>query len=147
MWEFDHTITTKAKKETIWKLYSNIATWTEWDKGIVYASLEGPFVQGSRGMLQPEDQEPLAFELTMVDPFHGFSDITDIPEAGIQIRFTHLLLELAGKTRITHKVTITGPNAEQLGPVMGSEFSEGIPHTMEGLASLALEMEREDADG
>ncbi|MGG1519066.1 SRPBCC family protein [Paenibacillus oryzisoli] len=142
MWQFEHSLTTAAKAETIWRLYSDITTWTTWDKGIVGASLEGAFVQGTRGFLQPEGQEPLPFELTEVTPLHGFSDITDIPAAGIQVHFTHLLVESDGETQVTHKVKITGPNAEQLGPKFGAHMVEGIPRTMEGLAALALEKER-----
>lgn len=142
MWQFEHTITTKAKAESIWNLYSDISTWTAWDKGIASASLEGPFIKGTRGWLQPEGQEPLAFELTEVDPMHGFSDVTDIPNAGLEIRFTHRLVESNGETQVTHKVTITGPNAEQLGPKFGAHMIEGIPLTMEGLAALALDKER-----
>lgn len=146
MWQFEHTITTKARAERIWKLYSNVATWPEWDDGIVHVSLDGPFIQGSRGLLQPEGQEPLLYELTHVDPVRGFSDVTHIPGAGIQIHFTHLLSEEGGETRITHKVTITGPKAEELGPIIGAEFAQGIPHAMENLASLALREERGPTD-
>lgn len=146
MWQFEHTLTTKAKAETIWGLYSDITTWTTWDKGIVSASLEGSFTQGTRGFLQPEGQEPLSFELTDVQPLHGFSDTTDIPAAGIQVHFTHLLVELDGETRVTHKVQITGPNAEKLGPQFGSHMVEGIPQTMEGLAALAVEKEHEQSE-
>ncbi|WNR44127.1 SRPBCC family protein [Paenibacillus roseipurpureus] len=142
MWQFEHTLITKAKPETIWGLYSDITTWTTWDKGIVSASLEGPFIQGTRGYLQPEGQEPLSFELTDVKPLDRFSDITDIPKAGIQVHFTHLLVESNGETQVTHKVKITGPNAERLGPQFGAHMTEGIPHTMAGLAALALEKER-----
>ncbi|MNG22554.1 hypothetical protein D3C84_1070510 [compost metagenome] len=51
-------------------------------------------------------------------------------------------MESDGKTQVTHKVKITGPNAEQLGPKFGAHMVAGIPHTMEGLAALALEKER-----
>jgi ligand-binding SRPBCC domain-containing protein len=144
MWQFEHTLTTQAKAETIWGLYSDITTWTTWDKGIVSALLKGPFIQGTQGFLQPKGQEPLSFELTDVKPLHGFSDITDIPKAGIQVHFTHVLVESDGETRVTHKVQITGPNAEQMGPLFGAHMVEGIPKTMEGLVALALEKEREN---
>lgn len=32
MWKFEHSVTTDAKAETIWDLYSNIDTWKEWDE-------------------------------------------------------------------------------------------------------------------
>ncbi|WP_123042491.1 SRPBCC family protein [Cohnella candidum] len=146
MWQFEHTITTKAKAETIWKLYSDISTWTSWDKGIVSVSLEGPFVQGMRGFLQPEGKEKLPYELTEVNPLQGFSDVTDIPGAGIQVSFTHILTESDGETQITHRVRITGPNAETLGPRFGAHMPKSVPHSMEGLAALALKMEREQSE-
>ncbi|NRD77043.1 SRPBCC family protein [Bacillus sp. BRMEA1] len=142
MWKFEHTITTTAKVETIWKLYSDITTWTEWDKGVVHASLEGAFTQGTKGILQPAGQEPLHFELTDVQPFRRFSDVTDIPALGIQVCFTHLLSESQEGTRISHKVQIIGPNADQVGPKFGAHMVDGIPQTMESLASLALDKER-----
>ena len=146
MWQFEHTVTTTARVETIWKLYSDISSWVEWDKGIEYASLEGAFTTGTRGLLQPEGQERLAFELTEVEPLHGFSDVTDIPDAGIQIQFTHHMQQMAKGTRITHQVTIIGPNADHLGPQIGADMAQGIPHTMERLIALALERERQHAD-
>jgi hypothetical protein len=145
MWQFEHKVTTSAKAETIWKLYSDISSWVEWDKGIEYASLEGPFVAGTRGLLQPDGQERLVFMLTQVEPLRGFSDVTDIPDAGIQVHFTHLLEQVSEGTSVTHKVTITGANADQLGPKIGAGMAEGIPHTMEGLVALALEREQQHA--
>ena len=146
MWRFEHTITVKARVEAIWKLYSDITSWVEWDKGILYASLDGPFAAGTRGTLQPEGQGPLAFQLTEAEPLRGFSDVADIPDAGIQVHFTHRLRQAAAGTSITHRVTITGPNAERLGPEMGAGLSRGIPQTMERLAALALEREQPDAN-
>jgi hypothetical protein len=142
MWEFEHTVTTTAKAETIWELYSDISSWIQWDKGIEYAILEGSFAAGTQGLLQPTGQERLAFQLLEVEPLRGFSDITDIPKAGIQIHFTHQLQQNAEGTIVTHKVTITGPNAGQLGPQIGAGMAEGIPHSVEGLVTLALERER-----
>ncbi|WP_219641449.1 SRPBCC family protein [Cohnella sp. CFH 77786] len=141
MWEFEHTVTTKAKAATIWALYSDISTWTEWDRGIEEASLDGPFAVGTQGYLKPEGQERLPFELTEVEPLRGFSDLTRIPGAGIEIRFSHRLEEGPAGTQVKHKVTISGPNAETLGPEIGAGMAEGIPHTIEGLAALALRKE------
>ncbi|OAS24332.1 SRPBCC family protein [Paenibacillus oryzisoli] len=145
MWKFEHTVTTTANAETIWNLYSDISTWVEWDKGIVHASLEGAFVAGTRGLLQPEGQDRLRFELKEVNPLHSFSDVTDMPDAGIQVHFTHHIVETAEGTSVTHKVMITGQNAEDLGPKIGAGMAKGIPHTIEGLVALALERERQHA--
>ncbi|MBB6672050.1 SRPBCC family protein [Cohnella nanjingensis] len=146
MWTFEHTVTTKAKVETIWALYSDISTWVAWDAGIVHASLEGPFAAGTRGLLQPEGQEKLPFVLTEVEPQRGFSDLTEMPDAGISIRFDHRLASIAEGTRVTHRVTIAGPNADHLGAEIGAGMKNGIPLSVASLAAMALERERQHGD-
>lgn len=141
MCKFEHSIITQAKPETIWELYSDITAWTTWDEGIEYASLDGPFVAGTRGLLQPQGQDKLSFQLTDVEPLSGFSDVTDIPDAGVEVRFVHRLQKTLEGTRITHAVSIQGPNAENFGPQFIAALSQGIPRTMERLAALAIERE------
>ncbi|SFB55792.1 Polyketide cyclase / dehydrase and lipid transport [Cohnella sp. OV330] len=142
MWTFEHSLVTQAKKEAIWALYGDMRTWTAWDAGIEGAELHGPFQAGSTGWLQPEGQERLAFELMEVVPLRTFSDLTRLPEAGIEIRFEHTLETVNEGTRITHRVTIDGPNAGELGPAIGADMAEGIPQTVASLAALALRTER-----
>lgn len=129
--------------ETIWQIYSDIMSWTTWDEGIEHASLDGPFVTGTRGLLQPKGQDKLSFQLTEVEPWGGFSDVADIPNVGIRVRFAHRLQKTQGGTSITHSVSITGPNAESFGPEFIAKLSQGIPHTMKRLAALAVERENE----
>ncbi len=146
MWAFEHTITTPAGLTAIWNLYSDITAWTEWDQGISHASLDGPFAVGTSGLLQPQGQTALPFQLTEVDPLQGFSDVTDIPGTGIQIHFTHRLEKVEEGTKVTHSVRITGSSANELISHLGPELTRGIPHTMERLAEMALAREQSHAD-
>lgn len=145
MQQFQHTITTAANVETIWELYSDITFWTTWDEGIEHMSLDGPFIAGTRGLIQPKGQDKLSFQLTEVEPLHGFSDVTDIPDVGITVRFDHRLQKTVDGSSITHAVTISGPNADYFGPQFIAELSRGIPQAMEKLAVLALEKASEHA--
>jgi hypothetical protein len=89
-------------------------------------------------MLTPAGQGPMPFRMTEATPERGFADETDVP--GATLRFVHQLVPLAGGgTRITHRVEIDGPAADQMGPVMGPQVTAGIPETMESLARRALE--------
>ncbi|MCL4318748.1 MAG: SRPBCC family protein [Firmicutes bacterium] len=142
MCQFAHSITTKAKAETIWELYRDITSWTTWDEGIEYVTLDGPFAAGTLGVLQAKGQDKMSFQLTEVEPLHGFSDVTDILAAGIAVLFTHRLQKTLDGTRITHAVTVMGSNAEKFGPQFITEVSQGIPRTMERLAALALEQDK-----
>jgi hypothetical protein len=141
MWTFKHTVTTNAKTETIWKLYSDMTTWVSCDHGIEQAKLFGEFEKGTKGLLQPEGQDALSFQLTEVTPLKSFSDETIVPGAGIIISFTHVLSPMEMGTEVMHQVTITGENAEVLGPQIGEGFVQGIPVTMESLIRMAEEME------
>ncbi|MFC5468236.1 SRPBCC family protein [Cohnella suwonensis] len=145
MWKFEHAVTTKAKAATIWSLYSDIPTWVLWDSGKERVSLDGPFAVGAHGLMQPKGKSPLAFEITEIVPLKGFTDVTDLPDAGVQVRFVHVLEPVAEGTRITHVVTIEGPGADVVGPQMIQHFTKGVPHTIESLAALALEREGQHA--
>jgi hypothetical protein len=141
MWEFEHTITTAAKVDSIWRLYSDITTWTTWGHGIENAILLGDFQKGTKGQLQPRGKDTLEFEITNVEVNQGFSDRTNIPGAGLIIYFDHELQSTDDGTTIKHRVTIGGANAKVLGAQFGEHFKHGIPVTMAALAQMALKLE------
>ncbi|RUS46751.1 SRPBCC family protein [Cohnella sp. AR92] len=140
MWQFEHAIETKAKAEAIWRLYTDLTTWTSWHNGhIAEATLEGPFAVGSRGTMQPQGQALLPFELTEVEPLVGFADVTLMPGMDVEIRFFHDLTPTSNGLSIRHKVVIAGPDADRIGPKMIEHFSHAIPQNMETLAAMAVE--------
>jgi hypothetical protein len=141
MWEFEHVLTTEAKAETIWKLYSDITTWTDWDKGIEKANLFGAFQAGTKGELQPRGQKALGFEIIIAVPNKGFSDRTEIPHAGLIVTFNHELQALEHGTIIKHRVIISSTNNSTVDSQFGDHFKHGIPLTMAALAQMALELE------
>lgn len=142
MWKFEHSVTTEAKAETIWGLYSNIDTWKEWDE-FVHVELFDEFKEGTKGTLQPRGRDALAYMIVEVKPLRSFSDITHMPAAGISISFSHDIDSKENGTRVTHTMTITGPNAETLGPQIGGEISQRIPHTAQSFVRLARKIELE----
>ncbi len=139
MWEYEHSIETAASREAIYQLYSDVVTWPLWDDGIAQVTLDGPFAVGAQGVLTAKGQEPLTFRIVEVQPNVGFADETKMPAAGVALRFAHILTPLGGgRTRITHRVTITGAAADTLGPHIGPAITAGIPNTMAALARYAL---------
>lgn len=139
MWSFEHSVETAASPKAIWRLYSDVTTWPTWDEGILAIELDGPFIVGTPGRITPMGQDTLPFRLLHVHSNQGFSDETEIPGAGIVIRFIHTLSETdSGKTRVTHRVEIDGPDSDTLGPQIGSSMTAGIPETMDSLVRQAL---------
>jgi hypothetical protein len=138
MWTYEQSIETDADPVSIWALYADVPAWPRWDQGLEWVTLNGPFAAGSSGRLKVPGQDPLPFTLLDVRPLTGFSDETYIPN--LAIRFDHSLERTAtGRTRITHRVIITGPAAEEAGPHLGPEITADVPQAMESLARLALQ--------
>lgn len=141
MFTFEHSIDTVASPSSIWPLYADVAAWLRWDHGLAAVELDGPFEAGSLGRITPADMETLPFTLTWVEAERGFSDET--PAMGHLLRFHHVLEPLpGGKTRITHRVEIDGPAADEMGPnVVGD-----TPEAMAALVSLAERAAAEPAN-
>ena len=138
MWQYEHSIETDAIPASIWHLYSDVSTWPGWDAGIAEIAIDGPFAAGTTGTMTPAGQTSLAFRIVEAEPELGFADETEIPDAGIVLRFTHRIATLPdGRTRLTHSVAMSGPGAEALGPRMGPGITDGIPQAMATLAQQA----------
>lgn len=136
MFAYEHSLESDATPEAIYALYRDVITWPIWDAGVAAAEIAGPFAAGTTGVITPAGGEPLPFSITDARPGEGFADETQIP--GAVIRFEHVLTPLAaGKTRITHRVAITGPAAEAIGQQLGPVLTAGIPATIAALAAMA----------
>jgi hypothetical protein len=140
MWDFEHTITTPATPKALWRRYRDVATWPSWDHGNELTTLDGGFTAGARGTMTFRGQDPLPFVLVAVDPERFFADETDL--GGFVIRFEHELRPGDAGTELTHRVRISGPAADQVGPDLGPKITAGVPDTMANLAALALADER-----
>jgi hypothetical protein len=142
MWEYKHSIEGKVSRSAVWSVYSDVATWPQWVRGIEWIRLDGGFEMGVSGTVKPKGQNQQPFRLTKVSIDSGFSDKTEIPGAGVTIGFTHTLEPTAeGVTRITHHVAIWGSTAEYLGPAIGQKMADGIPDTMYALLRMAQQRE------
>ncbi|MHB1499597.1 MAG: SRPBCC family protein [Candidatus Dormibacteria bacterium] len=137
MYEFEHHLETAASPRSIYRLYSDVTQWPRWDAGPTQAELDGPFMAGTNGVLTPAGQEALPSRMVEAVEDEGFIDETEIPGTAT-LRFEHRLTPLpGGGTRITHRIVISGPAAEQLGPMVIVH----VPEAMEALAEHAMEWE------
>ena len=137
MWTQEHSIMTKAPIEAVRALFEDVAGWPEWNAGIEWIRLDGPFAVGTKGTMKVPGQEPLPFRLIAVGPT-GFEDATDVPDAGIVVRVLHSIETIDGSAvRITYRATIDGPAADQVGPVVGPQITADFPAVLTALAARA----------
>ena len=136
----EHRTLVLAPARRIFRLYQDVAAWHTWDPDTRSASLDGPFAVGTRGSLVPTEGRPVPMVLTCVEPDVRFTVESRIPL--FRMVFEHELVPQGLATRVTHRVTFSGPLAVVLGRLLARRLDRGLPVT---LANLKREAERDDA--
>jgi len=131
-----NTVRTKASPQALWKLWSDVNTWPQWDEAIEEISLPGPFVVGSSGRLKPRGGPAARFTLTKADPVLGFSDVSDM---GIfKMTFDHTWKQISEtEIEFTHQVRFHGLLGGVFFKKLGGHFRKDLPTAMEKLARQA----------
>ena len=139
MWTDTASIATTASPQALWRLFEDVAGWTNWNAGIARIALHGPFASGSTFDMQPPGMEAFTSQLHDVRPNAGFVDETVLD--GTRFLVSHELQPLpSGGTRVTYSIRVEGPEAAALGPLVTADF----PEVLAALKALA-ELEPEGA--
>jgi Polyketide cyclase / dehydrase and lipid transport len=133
---FSHSIETTAPSNRVWKLWTDVSTWSKWDGGLKSALLDGPFAVGAVGKIVPLRGSIVPFTVTANTPNSSSTFVTKLPFAKLNIERSLVGLPNGG-TRFTHTVTFTGPLREVWGFILGRGFRKELPLTMAKLAALA----------
>ena len=127
---------TATSPEAVWRVLADLDQWATWDTSMEWERLEGAFQVGSQVTMKPKGQDPITSVILEATEKQAYADQTDLGE--VTLRFSHDLQPLAGGgTRVTHRLEITGPAADQLGPELGPAITEDFPEAMEALLARA----------
>jgi len=115
---------------------SDLDGWARWDTSMEEVKLDGPFAVGSRVRMTPTGQEPIESVITEIRENERYADETEF--GGVVLRFSHTLTRLPhGGTRIVHRLEISGPAADKVGPELGPQIVEDFPEAMAALVAYA----------
>lgn len=135
-WNVEASFVTHAKKEAVWKLWSDVPNWPKWDDGLEWCRIDGPFAVGSKGELKPEGAPKVRFIMTDVRPMESYSDLSFLPLT--QLIFTHTMECLPnGKIMIRHRARCKGLLAPLLWLTLRKDLKKGMPRSIQSLARLA----------
>ena len=133
MWKTEHTHDSAAAPDAVYALWADVEGWPAWDASLIATTLAGPFAAGTRGTLHPQGMpEPIAFELTAVEPGAGFADETRL--GPLALRFRHRVEPRGAGSRIVVSVEADGPGADSIGPAV----AEDLPESVAALAGAAM---------
>ena len=132
MWTAEHSIEATATPAAIWRLWADVACWPEWNADIERIELSGPFAAGSTISMTPAGQDAVTLRIAEATEPELFVDDATVAET--VVRTVHRAQPLDGdRVRITYSIELTGPAAEELGPLISGDF----PETLAALARHA----------
>jgi len=141
----EHRIETATSPDAIWRLWSEVASWPDWNEGIERIEISGPFEVGSTISMTPIGQDTVELRIAEVSEPDLFVDEAHFGDA--LVRTVHRIDPVGdGRSKITYRMEITGPAADRIGPQVGAEISSDFPQTLTGLVEHATRCRRQSCD-
>ena len=126
MTEFEHSIECQIERDFAWKFWANVDNWAAVDPGVEWATLEGPFIAGTKGRTKPRGADPNDWELTEVE--EGRRAVIEIALPGATVKFHWSFADMTGGgASVTQKITLEGERA--------AEYEEGMKLLEKGIAA------------
>ena len=107
MYLFECEAMFQAGPDAVWKLWTDVARWPEWDVSKEIARLDGPFEPGSCGWAKQRGNLGGSFTITVVDD--GRRWVTECPVPMGKVVFDHVLEPVAGgRVRVVKRAEVQG---------------------------------------
>ena len=130
MWSKSHTVVTTAiRKEQIWNLFADVNNWTQWDKSIEMAQLDGPFQQGNHFLFQPKGGPKMKIAIHETVPYQRFVDCTTFPLA--KMYGIHTFKETANGLELTTTMQVSGPLGFLWRKIVAEKIVAALPQDMQ----------------
>ena len=135
--EYGTSVETSAAPEKVWRIWSDMSTWGEWNPNVETMDWSGGFVSGSSGVMNTKAGQHHKMQLVDVQAGRSFALITSVVP-GTKFRF-NCRIEPAGggKTKVGQTVEVGGPLGPVLGGMMGPQVSKEFGTLLSNLARKA----------
>ena len=136
MWSTEHSVETKAAPEAVWRLWSDVERWPEWNPDLERAVLTGVFAAGSTITMYQQGGDTIELRIAEAREPEQFVDEADLGD--VVVRTTHRLEPVGeGLVRVAYRMEITGPQADTVGPQLGPQISADFPQVLAALVEHA----------
>ena len=128
MYLFECEATFEADPDTVWKIWTDVVRWPEWDVSKEIAQLDGPFEPGTRGWAKQRGNLGGSFTITEVDI--GRRWVSECPMPLGKVIYDHLLEPVAeGHVRVVKRVEVQGgcgPLVRMFAPKMRRDIDASL---------------------
>lgn len=136
MAEYGTSVETNASPDRVWKIWSDMSTWGDWNPNVSTMEWTGGFSAGTEGIMNTRAGQHHKMKLVEVQPGRFFALETSVVP-GTRFRFNCRVDPAGARTRIGQTVEVKGP----LGPVMqgmlGPQVSKEFGTLLSNLAKKA----------
>ena len=130
------SIETAAAPDRVWRVWSDVNSWPEWNPHLKESRLDGPLQVGTRGMINTRSGGKRDVIVTQFEDSKSFElESTALPTTRMAIRAT--VTPAAGGTRLTQGFEARGLLAPIVGPVMAGMILNIFSSVLAGLAQRA----------
>jgi Polyketide cyclase / dehydrase and lipid transport len=107
---FECAVTFEAEAATVWRIWTDVARWPEWDVSKEIAQMDGEFQAGTSGWVKKHNALGGTFAITSVEP--GRRWISESPLPLGRVIFDHVVEPLpGGQVRVAKGVQVEGGSA------------------------------------
>ena len=112
--EYGTSVETNASLDKVWRIWSDMSTWGDWNPNVSTMEWHGGFESGTTGVMNTRAGQRHKMQLVEVLPGRSFALETSVVP-GTRFRFNCRVEPVGSKTKVSQTVEVRGP----LGPVMG----------------------------
>jgi len=134
--EYGTSVETTAPPEKVWRIWSDMSTWGQWNPNVTTMDWQGGFASGTAGVMNTPSGQHHKMQLVDVQPGRSFALLTAVVP-GTRFRFNCRIEPANGKTKISQTVEVGGPLGPVMGGMLGPQVSKDFPTLLQNLARKA----------
>lgn len=134
--EYGTSVESSASPERVWRIWSDMSTWGEWNPNVSTMEWQGGFVSGSSGIMNTRAGQHHKMQLVDVDPGKSFALVTAVVP-GTRFRFNCRIEPANGKTKVSQTVEVGGLLGPIMGGMLGPQVSKEFGTLLQNLARKA----------
>jgi len=136
MAEYGTSVATTASPDRVWKIWSDMATWGDWNPNVSKMDWQGGFESGTAGVMNTRAGQHHKMRLVDVVRGHSFALETSVVP-GTTFRFNCRIDSVGREAKIAQYVEVKGPLGPILRGMLGPQVSKEFGILLANLAKRA----------
>ena len=134
----ESSIVTSAREEDIWRVWSDVSNWSQWDPDVRRCEMHGAFQRGAEAVLTPASGPSVNVEIIECIANQVFVSRSALPCSTFLV-FEHRMNRTSEGLVVTHRVELTdGCMGFIFNFFLGDSIRAGLPVALNNLSQKAV---------